>query len=289
MEKRGELTSKQLITIIILILSFAIIIMFFILLNPGDTTDSEICRNSVVLRGSLPLGADTIKLKCKTKDICLNMGGDCDIVRDDLVSIKVNSKEEVIEELALLLWDCWYVMGEGKVNYMSAGLGNGETYCSLCSRVNFDDKIKALYEDEGGIPYSRIYAYQQSTKIPERDETFLVGIYGTPTLDHIREEIKESQGYDIYSYKMNYNVEQVVTTAIIKNGVWDNILLTGLGVGLGGAYVGGPVGFIAGGIVAGAIGFFTADKSIRYMQPRYLEANGAALENLACKEFVSVA
>jgi hypothetical protein len=287
MEKRGELTSKQLITIIILILSFAIIIIFFISLNLRSTTDSEICRNSVISRGGLPLGADTIKLKCKTKDICFNMGGDCDVTRDDLVSIKVQDKEELIQELAILLWDCWYQMGEGKVNYMSAGLGNGEAYCSLCDRVNFDDKIKEIYEEEGGIPYSKIYIYQQSTKIPERDETFLFGIYGVSSLEHFRQDLKDRpNGYDIYSYRMNPNEEQAVVTAIIKNGVWDNIW-AGVAIGAVGSSVIGPVGIVGGGLIGGAVGFFTADKSINYMQPRYLESNGAALAALDCKEFVS--
>ena len=49
MMKRGELTSQQLVTIIILIISFAVILILIFKLNLGQESDKEICHNSVVM------------------------------------------------------------------------------------------------------------------------------------------------------------------------------------------------------------------------------------------------
>ena len=81
--KKGELTSKQLITIIILIISFSIILIFFFMFGFESVIDEESCRNSVMMRGTFSfldtklVDVNPISLKCKTQDVCLSMGGDC--------------------------------------------------------------------------------------------------------------------------------------------------------------------------------------------------------------------
>jgi hypothetical protein len=299
MNKRGELTSKQLITIIILIISFAIIIIFFVSLNLRQTIDTEACRNSVILRGSLPLGADTVQLKCKTQSVCLSMGEDCDVTREDLVTIDVENENELTKEMVNLLWDCWWMMGEGKVDYMSAGLGRSEPYCSICSKVYFDGKIQEKYKKDGGIPYSLIYNYMQRNKVPERDESFLFSIYKVNSMDSIRQDLLVDSGYDIYSYKLDPEKEQVVTTAIVKEG-WAEGLVSGISVAVGVAGValapftfGGSLSLTGSaivGLVAGAgVGFTVEalDDDTSYLTPQYLEFNGDALKALDCKEYVS--
>ena len=47
---RAELTTQQIVGLIILIISFVIILYFIFALNLGETTDKEICHNSVALR-----------------------------------------------------------------------------------------------------------------------------------------------------------------------------------------------------------------------------------------------
>ena len=295
MNKRGELTSKQLITIIILIISFAIIIIFFVSLNLRQTIDTEACRNSVILRGSLPLGADTVQLKCKTQSVCLSMGEDCDVTREDLVTIDVENENELTKEMVNLLWDCWWMMGEGKVDYMSAGLGRSEPYCSICSKVYFDGKIQEKYKKDGGIPYSLIYNYMQRNKVPERDESFLFSIYKVNSMDSIRQDLLVDSGYDIYQYKLDPEKEQVVTTAIVKEG-WAEGLISGVATS---AVIIGSVALspmtlgtslVAGSLAVGtAVGFTVEalDDDTSYLTPQYLEFNGDALKALDCKEYVS--
>ena len=292
MDKKAELTSKQLVTIIILIISFAIIILFFVSLNLRETIDSEACRNSVILRGSLPLGADTVQLKCKTNDVCLSMGGDCGIERKDLVTVKVDDEDELVEEMVNLLWDCWWMMGEGKVNYIPSGIGFDETYCTLCDKVYFDDEIKEKYKEEGGIPYALIYNYMQSVKVPEKDESFLFSIYKLNSLESIREGLLVEQGYDIYEYKLDPEQEQVIVTAIMEST--SNVEIVG---GVIGGLVGSVVGFFVPGShfitipsiasAGAAAGIWFGEEEIKYLTPRYVEFKGEALESLDCKEYVS--
>ena len=50
-QKRGEITTTQLVTVIVLIASFVILLFLYFRLDLGATTDAEVCRNSVMLLG----------------------------------------------------------------------------------------------------------------------------------------------------------------------------------------------------------------------------------------------
>ncbi|MCH7524515.1 MAG: hypothetical protein IIC74_05780, partial [Bacteroidetes bacterium] len=116
--KKGELTSKQLITIIILIIGFSIILIFFFSLNLKSNIDAESLRNSVVLRGAISVfGKSPVSISCKTQNVCLSMGGDCQIDGGDVENIRVNDKNELIKEMVELTRSCWWMMGEGEINY----------------------------------------------------------------------------------------------------------------------------------------------------------------------------
>ena len=135
--KRGELTSRQLIIIIILIVSFAIIIAFFFMLGLRSMIGGETCRNSVMMRG-IPFGDWVVSLKCKTQDVCFSMGGECEEGADEV--IKVENEIELEKEMNNLKIDCWWMMGEGKVDYGSEGS------CAICYKVYFGEEIKKEYE-----------------------------------------------------------------------------------------------------------------------------------------------
>lgn len=51
--RKGELTTQQLVMLIILILSFAVILFFIFRLNLGGTTNKEICHDSVVKKNQV--------------------------------------------------------------------------------------------------------------------------------------------------------------------------------------------------------------------------------------------
>ena len=149
MLKKGELTTQQIVILIVLIASFAVILFFIFRLNIGQETEDEICHNSVVTRGKSILPTDTFPLKCKRSYVCLSSDGTCEkMVKPDLR--KVQTEEEVYEVLADELADCWWMFGEGKINYAGSDL-TSELYCSICSQIAFDDSIKEVF---GGDSFS---------------------------------------------------------------------------------------------------------------------------------------
>src|SRR3989344_8001999 len=119
--KGGELTSQQLVTIIIVIVSFGVMILFFFLLDFNSEIGKETCRNSVILRGTTPLGKDTVKLNCKTEEVCLTTGARCEQAGAGAKVVKVQNQEQMQKALTELMYDCWWQMGEGKVDYQPKG------------------------------------------------------------------------------------------------------------------------------------------------------------------------
>ena len=78
---KGELTTQQIVTLIILVVSFAVILFLIFRLNLGETTQKEICHNSVLMKAkSLP---GTGYLDCKTNYVCISGGGECDEFSED--------------------------------------------------------------------------------------------------------------------------------------------------------------------------------------------------------------
>jgi len=172
--KKAELTSKQLITIIILIVSFSIIIAFFVMINLGSEIDKEACRNSVMMKGvfaEVPavggLVKNIINLKCETEKICFSMGGDCYEYVDVDRKIEVEDLGEFQEEMKILEDDCWWMFGEGKVKYGNKG------DCAICYRIYFDDETKIdsfIYLDYSAVALFDIL------NLPTKEYVFVTGI-----------------------------------------------------------------------------------------------------------------
>jgi len=207
--KKGELTSKQLITIIILIISFSIILIFFFMFDFKGTIDKETCRNSVVMRGrfSFLKMINPISLKCKTQDVCLSMGGNCETSAKDLEKIQVRDESELIKEIGGLIYDCWWMMGEGKVEYSSKG-------CAICSKIYFDEEIQKYYSNkEDGerneLNYIKIYNYL-ANKIPESDKTYLYEFYKINSISAVRNKIFEDHNLDINDEKIDVSEEYAI-------------------------------------------------------------------------------
>jgi len=176
--KLGELTSRQLIIIVILIISFVIILAFFFMLDLGGEIDKESCRNSVMMRKTFSiLGIKFFSLKCKTQDVCLSMGEGCEESVDE--TIKVEDKNELMKEMANLLADCWWMMGEGKVDYGDKG------DCAICYKVYFDIK------DIDRVKYTELHDYMKTYKISDNSgDNYLNYLYGMEDVSKIGSEHK---------------------------------------------------------------------------------------------------
>lgn len=176
MKKKGEVTTQQLVMIIILIASFAVILFFLMRLNLQSTSDKEICHNSVVLKSKT---ADLVgKLDCKTNYICISGGEKCeDISASETIDINLNSEnaeEQIMKAIAEEMADCWWMFGEGEVQYLSAGEQRVESsVCGLCSIVKFDEKI---IEQTESITYREFYEYLSELEKDE-GETYFTYLY----------------------------------------------------------------------------------------------------------------
>ncbi len=136
--RRGQ--TMMIVTIIILIVSFIVILYFILRLNLGSTSNSEVCRNSVLLqaRGTKYLGNN---LQCKTDYVCISGGQKCtNMTASVTVNVNPNDKNEIMKAIANQLANCWYTFGEG-VQYVGPSPGGG-SLCGVCSIIAFDDKIQ---------------------------------------------------------------------------------------------------------------------------------------------------
>ena len=131
-------------------------------LDLGQTTNKEICHNSVLLKAQSKIGGT---LDCRTNYVCISGEKDCEGFSSDYtIEISGNSEEEIrnatMKAIADEMADCWWMFGEGKVDYVRKGVLN-ENYCSICSVIHFDEKLKEKIND---INYDEFYDYLSQTK-----------------------------------------------------------------------------------------------------------------------------
>ncbi|OIO81488.1 hypothetical protein AUJ84_00930 [Candidatus Pacearchaeota archaeon CG1_02_32_132] len=298
MDKTGELTSKQIVTIIILIVSFTVILLFFFTLNLKSEINSETCRNSVILRGTA-LG-DSTRLNCKTEDICFSKTKDCDVDLKDMVVIKVENKQEFLDEASDLVYNCYWQMGEGKVNYAPKNFGGDKNYCAICDRIYFDKSLK----EEGIINVSNTewYYFLKGKRTPNGDNNLLFEIYKINSIDSVFSQLKASNKelenldvgkLDIFTGGKNF----VVVTSLTESG-WGSALF-GVGTGavigviavvaapftagaslvIGGAAIGAVIGGTAGLVISGPGG------DGQFLPPTYYPNEPKVLKDLNCYEF----
>jgi hypothetical protein len=185
--KKGEMTTEQIVLIIILIVSFVIILFFLLRLNLGKTSDAETCHNSVATRAAGVLPKESIPLNCKTRYICISKDGSCETMNNAQIE-KAKTKEEVYSILANQMADCWWMFGEGELNYVEKDLTR-DLYCSICATVSFDNSINFFDNDE--IDKKEFYSYLSKTNISE-GQSYLTYLNGISTASQLESILKES-------------------------------------------------------------------------------------------------
>ena len=213
--KKAEITTKQIVTLIILIVSFVIILFLLFRLNLGRETDKEICHNSVVLKSA---GKGLVgQLDCKTNYLCISGGEDCEGI-NPTTTLKVNpdNKEEIMKAIADEMADCWWMFGEGELDYMRGNfLGN--TACAICSIVKFDNKIQE--SQEGGITYEEFMGFlANKTRNKNEKDTYLYYLYGVSSIDGVLEKY----GVIKNDYELNKSIslkdKYMIRTGQVKPG-----------------------------------------------------------------------
>lgn len=174
--KKGELTTTQIVGLIILVLSFVVIFIFISRLSLQSDSKKEICRTSVVLAGRDPLNKN---INCETNYVCITNGEECKDISPDK-TIKVNpgndEKRQILKAIADELSDCWMMFGEGNIKYVPNSVtGSFSYHCAICSIIKFGDStINVPSKDE-------LILYLNSEK-KDSNQTYSKYLYGVDTL-----------------------------------------------------------------------------------------------------------
>jgi hypothetical protein len=251
MRNRAEITSQQIVILIIVIASFAVLLFFLFRLNLGETTDEEICHNSVLTRGSAVVAADALPLDCHRKYICINNGGDCKGLTNPEI-IEVNTLDETYKFLAEQMATCWWMFGEGRVNYIG-GDKSHNNYCSICSQIYFDKSLEDIRDEEGDFifEYGKIskeefFKYLEKTKIDDSNN-YLQYMFGVNEVKDIKDEALKANDESTFGeieLGKHYFVVMGITSEV---SLWEWV---GIGSGIGG-------GFVVAGSIAAAVGLLS--------------------------------
>jgi len=317
--KKGELTTQQLVILIILIVSFVVILLFYFRLNFKQGTEKELCHNSVIMRGNSVLSSvkEALPLNCNTKYFCITKDGSCEKMNKPKIE-KVKTKEEVYNILAEKMADCWWMFGEGKVNYVAKNFKK-KNYCSICSQVAFDDSVlKVKGFEKGQINKDDFYNYLANKKISNKDITYSEYFFGTKDLNKLKEMALNQKGVGTFGV-MDLNKQYFVLMGITSEVGKLSWILSGGSIGTIGTVIGvlafssNPIGWVSGAIilggisVGGGIGAIVSEVSNsinpeisaivvngkginnKFMAPTIIEANSDKFKSLNCASVSTLA
>lgn len=142
--KKGDSKYDIILSIIVGIIVVGIV-MFWIFQEffTEEDIDWEVCRESLIVRNSLPEGRvvtqyyetkTMLPLKCGTR----------------VINIDYEDVQEAEKEIGQAVSECWYMVGRGEYEvfpYSGATLGRTETPCMVCSRISLDADVKDYYTE----------------------------------------------------------------------------------------------------------------------------------------------
>jgi hypothetical protein len=251
MNKKGDLTSGQIIAIVLAIVGFVIVlaVLFSFLYTEGSERD--VCHLSILTRATTPeIAQAAVPLKCKAKKICISESASKGCAKQfsgekDISYIKLSGTSEQkiakIEEIsANAMYDCWKMTGEGKLDifgsaYHSLGLDVTKPTCIICSRIAVDEEIS-----EDIINKVNINNYMENRQVPGSKYTYLqtftdagISSYASVPDDALSNLKKFNEGLSI-SGESSSNRELAIVFMQIKSQTISGVLNT---LGLAGATV----------------------------------------------------
>lgn len=278
MGKKGEMTTEQIVIMIVAIASFAVILYFLASLSLGENTEDELCRNSVVQRGNLDklpgVSADTVPLKCEKSYVCLTKDGSCEnMYKPEERNVK--NKVEVYEVLAEELANCWWMFGEGKINYGGEDLTKN-LYCSFCSQIAFDDSVKDIFPS-GEINENELYL--ELTKLNKSEGmSYFKYLFGTSNSKEFLEQDFGKINLDNQYYSLTAITGKLSTASYILGGAAATAFVVGTG-GFGSIVIAGVAGGVAGGTVAATVDGLSGNS---FIPPTLIKVNSEELKDINC-------
>lgn len=205
--KKGAISIDFVIGVILLVLGFAIVLVFYFNIGGTGRLDRTLCHESVLLRASLPtLVEDYVPLKCKTNKVCLTSGLLTDTLKSreckdfagekSITTIKVKSVSDIEKAYAQEILECWSMMGEGKANlynqYFAKTFGLGRVYptCIICSRIAFNSQT--ITPDKFDLSRMDVARYMMTHKIPGKNISYLEYIASEQGKVAVKEELMKN-------------------------------------------------------------------------------------------------
>ncbi|MBU4308233.1 MAG: hypothetical protein KJ566_00350 [Nanoarchaeota archaeon] len=302
--KKAELTTQQLVTLIILIVSFAVILFLLFRLDLGKETEAELCHNSVIMRGSAVVPEDTIPLDCSRKYICITKDGSCNSMTKPEIK-KVKTDSDVYKVLADEMANCWWMFGEGKVNYVSNKYAH-KSYCSVCSQIAFDKSLKKSINafSSGQLDQNVFYNYLVNENYTS-EKTYAEYLFGI-NYEEILKEQQKIASFGTINLENQFFVVMGITSEVGTFYKWlgGGIVVVGtIGV------IFTPLKWVAGSVIVGGVGTGLGGKTIadlfnpeiaaividgngianQFMAPTIVEANSDKFKALNCHEILTTA
>lgn len=147
---------------------------------------TEVCRLSVLTRATVPADVQPyMPLKCSTKKICFTEGESCKEFNGEknvmTVKLKGSAREKaqiIEEETANAMFDCWSIMGQGKLDISgshaeSIGLPNDGKMCVICSRLALGEISKDVLEMGIGKGNLDVAKYMETHTVPGTGLSYL--------------------------------------------------------------------------------------------------------------------
>ncbi len=169
--KKGELSALTKL-IIAAIVGFLLILLMFGMVIPSlsNSIDREDCRISVetMARTKVVQESPIIKdLKCNTQFVEIT---EKVIKKNEKIIATLNKEPEyrIKKAIADEMYDCWYQMGEGKLDPWGDWQIKPHTkHCIVCSEITFDNKAQKIHSQIKDLD-----VFLKKTNVPQKDFTY---------------------------------------------------------------------------------------------------------------------
>ncbi len=251
MRKKGATVQTIIISIIILVTSAAIIFFFLKAFPYKETIDKEACHQSVILRNNALLKGEfglEIPLNCKTQRI----------------KISSTNEESIKREIADAMYDCWWMLGEGKLNFFKRDpyLEYYKSHCIFCTIIEFDENVQERLPEIKGMN-----EYLAETNIPTKNITYWQYFTNSeiPIVTKAEEELGAINTNEKYAVVFVLS-ERTTLLSSVAGGT------CGLIAGAKGAAIGSAIGSVvpvAGTLVGAGIGFVAGAAGCYLLQEKW--------------------
>jgi hypothetical protein len=147
-DKRGDAKYDIILSIIVGLLVVGIVFFWiFQEFFTEDDIDWEVCRESLIVRNSLPEGQVIAKYESSKHLLPLKCNA-------RVINIDYEDRDRAEKEIGQAASECWYMVGRGDYEVFpgsSVHYGGIDTPCMVCARISFDSDVKEYYTGENKV------------------------------------------------------------------------------------------------------------------------------------------